>query len=79
VTKLDQRFRRKAITCASSDSRTKADPLLWQNAMSACASSEEGEITADVFGFLTCEPNADVERVHPKAMPVILATAERVR
>jgi putative SOS response-associated peptidase YedK len=47
--------------------------------MSACASSEEGEITADVFGFLTCEPNADVERVHPKAMPVILATAERVR
>ena len=34
--------------------------------------AKEGEITADVFGFLTCQPNAEVGRVHPKAMPVIL-------
>jgi putative SOS response-associated peptidase YedK len=32
----------------------------------------EGEVTADLFGFLTTEPNAEVAAVHPKAMPVIL-------
>jgi len=38
----------------------------------------EGEVTADLFGFLTTTPNAEVGAVHPKAMPVILATAEEV-
>ncbi|MBP0618226.1 SOS response-associated peptidase [Jiella mangrovi] len=33
---------------------------------------KEGEVTADLFGFLTSDPNAEVGRVHPKAMPVIL-------
>lgn len=33
---------------------------------------KEGEVTADLFGFLTCAPNAEVGAVHPKAMPVIL-------
>ena len=33
---------------------------------------KEGEITAELFGFLTCPPNAEVAPVHPKAMPVIL-------
>ena len=33
-------------------------------------------ITADIFAFLTCEPNAEVGRVHLKAMPVILTTPE---
>jgi hypothetical protein len=37
---------------------------------------KEGEITADVYGFLTSEPNAEVGRVHPKAMPVILTTTQ---
>lgn len=32
----------------------------------------EGEITADLYGFLTTEPNDLVRQVHPKAMPVIL-------
>ena len=32
--------------------------------------------TIDLFGFLTTEPNAEVGAVHPKAMPVILTTAE---
>ena len=36
----------------------------------------ESEVTTDVFAFLTCEPNAEVRRVHPKAMPVILTTPE---
>jgi putative SOS response-associated peptidase YedK len=34
------------------------------------------EVTPDVVGFLTCEPNTEVARVHPKAMPVIMTTAE---
>ena len=36
----------------------------------------EGAVTADLFGFLTINPNAEVEAIHPKAMPVILRTAE---
>lgn len=37
---------------------------------------KEGEVTADLFGFLTCEPNAVVGPVHPKAMPVIFTRPE---
>jgi putative SOS response-associated peptidase YedK len=29
-----------------------------------------------VYGFLTASPNATVEPIHPKAMPVILTTDE---
>jgi putative SOS response-associated peptidase YedK len=32
----------------------------------------EGEMTNDLFGFLTTDPNAEVRAIHPKAMPVIL-------
>ena len=38
----------------------------------------EGEVTADLFGFLTTSPNVEVGAVHPKAMPVILTTADEV-
>jgi len=40
---------------------------------------KEGEVTADLFGFLTCPPNAEVAPVHPKAMPVILTKPEEWR
>lgn len=40
---------------------------------------KEGEVTAEVFGFLTCAPNREVERIHPKAMPVILVRPEEWR
>ena len=33
---------------------------------------KEGPVRADLFGFLTSAPNAEVAAVHPKAMPVIL-------
>lgn len=33
---------------------------------------KDGPTRDDLFAFLTCEPNAEVRRVHPKAMPVIL-------
>jgi len=36
----------------------------------------EGEISADLFAFLTTEANAVVGRYHPKAMPVILTRSE---
>jgi putative SOS response-associated peptidase YedK len=36
----------------------------------------EGEVTADLFGFLTTEPNAEVAMIHPQAMPAILTTEE---
>lgn len=39
---------------------------------------KEGETTNDLFAFLTTEPNAEVAAIHPKAMPVILTTAEQV-
>lgn len=31
-----------------------------------------------LYGFLTTDPNAEVAPIHPKAMPVILTTAEEV-
>ena len=40
--------------------------------------AREGEVTVDCFGFLTTEPNPTVGAIHPKAMPVILTTAEEM-
>jgi hypothetical protein len=40
--------------------------------------AKEGEVTCDLYGFLTTEPNAVVAPVHPKAMPVVLTTAEEI-
>jgi putative SOS response-associated peptidase YedK len=37
---------------------------------------KEGETTNDLYAFLATEPNAEVARVHTKAMPVILTSAE---
>ena len=37
---------------------------------------KEGPLKAELFGFLTCQANAEIAKVHPKAMPVILATAD---
>lgn len=39
----------------------------------------EGQVTATVFGFLTCPPNADVAPHHPQAMPVILTDPAAMR
>jgi putative SOS response-associated peptidase YedK len=35
-------------------------------------------VKADLYGFLTTEPNAEVGAMHPKAMPVILTTPDEV-
>jgi putative SOS response-associated peptidase YedK len=39
---------------------------------------KEGETTNTLFGFLTTDANAEVGAIHPKAMPVILRTAEEI-
>lgn len=39
---------------------------------------KEGEVTCDLYGFLTTTPNADVAAVHPKAMPAILTSPEEI-
>lgn len=39
---------------------------------------KEDEIEADLYAFLTTEPNGIVEPVHRKAMPVILTTSDEV-
>ena len=37
---------------------------------------KEGEVTANLYGFLTTEANKTVGAIHPKAMPVILTAPE---
>jgi hypothetical protein len=49
---------------------------LWTNWMMSVRKVREGEITTHVYAFLPCEPNAEVSKVHPKAMSVILTTVE---
>ena len=48
---------------------------LWTH-WSSTRKLAEGEVSCDLFGFLTTEPNEEVGRVHPKAMPVILTEPE---
>lgn len=46
----------------------------WTGTRGTKAAPVEGQ--HELFGFLTCEPNGVVAPIHPKAMPVILTTAE---
>ena len=48
----------------------------WHGTRGTKANPVEGEHTA--LGFLTTEANAVVRPIHPKAMPVILTTAEEM-
>ena len=38
--------------------------------------TNDGEVTAELFGFLTCAPNREVAPIHPKEMPIILTTPQ---
>lgn len=60
--------------------RDESRPLLafgglWTS-WTSVRKTREGEVTTDVFAFLTCKPNAEVAGVHPKAMPVIFTTPD---
>ena len=50
---------------------------IWTN-WTSTRKLKEGDVTADLFAFLTTEPNAEVAPIHPKAMPVILTTPEEI-
>jgi putative SOS response-associated peptidase YedK len=50
---------------------------IWTN-WTSVRKVKEGETTNDLFGFLTTEPNAEVGKVHPKAMPVTLTRPEEL-
>jgi putative SOS response-associated peptidase YedK len=49
---------------------------IWTAHWRSVRKIKEGEVEADLFGFLTTEPNAEVGAVHPKAMPAILTKAD---
>lgn len=57
------------------------DPLaffagVWVADWTCVRKMKTGLETCDLYAFLTTEPNSEVGAVHPKAMPVILTTAE---
>ncbi len=51
---------------------------LWVPQWRSVRKVKEGEITVDLYGFLTTEPNAIVAPIHQKAMPVILRNQDEV-
>ncbi|MDB5318335.1 MAG: hypothetical protein JWO24_4179 [Rhodospirillales bacterium] len=51
---------------------------IWVEGWSSTRKVKEGPVTTDLFAFLTCEPNAEVGSIHPKAMPVILTKPEEI-
>jgi putative SOS response-associated peptidase YedK len=51
---------------------------MWTPKWTSVRKLKEGEVSADLFGFPTTEPNKLVGTYHPKAMPVILTTREEI-
>lgn len=51
---------------------------IWVPKWTSVRKVKEGETTNDLYAFLTCAPNAEVEVIHKKAMPVILRTREEI-
>src|SRR5271166_764681 len=51
---------------------------IWTPKWRSVRKLKEGEVTIDLFGFLTTEPNKLVGAYHPRAMPVILTKREEI-
>ena len=51
---------------------------VWVPQWKSVRKIKEGEVSADLFGFLTTDANNEVGEVHPKAMPVILTKREEI-
>ena len=51
---------------------------IWKPNHTGVRKIKDGEVTCDLFAFLTTEANTDVGTYHSKAMPVILTTAEEL-
>ena len=50
---------------------------IWTN-WTSTRKVKEGEVSADLFAFLTTEANGVVGPIHPKAMPVILTSEDEI-
>lgn len=50
---------------------------IWTN-WTSVRKLKEGEITTDLYAFLTTDPNKEVGAIHPKAMPVVLTEQQEV-
>lgn len=50
---------------------------IWTN-WTSVRKLKEGDVNADLYAFLTTDPNAEVGAVHPKAMPVILTQPDEL-
>jgi putative SOS response-associated peptidase YedK len=51
---------------------------IWTPQWTSVRKVKEGEVTTDLYAFLTTEPNAEVAPIHPKAMPVILTEPDEL-
>jgi putative SOS response-associated peptidase YedK len=51
---------------------------LWTPQWTSVRKVKEGLSTHDLYAFLTTEANEEVKQIHPKAMPVILRTADEI-
>lgn len=51
---------------------------IWVQDWTSVRKVKEGRVTADLYAFLTSEPNAEVGAIHPKAMPVILREPDEI-
>ncbi|MFC7739551.1 SOS response-associated peptidase [Roseomonas sp. GCM10028921] len=51
---------------------------IWVPQWTSVRKVKEGEVTTDLYAFLTTEPNAEVALIHPKAMPVILTQPDEM-
>ena len=47
---------------------------IWVGGWMSLRQLKDGGTTGDLFAFLTTERNAEVEPIHSKAMPAILAS-----
>jgi putative SOS response-associated peptidase YedK len=56
------------------------EPRSTRRGIRACRGAKSNLLDGEhlLFGFLTTEPNDTVAPVHPKAMPVILTSAEEI-
>ncbi|WP_349644478.1 SOS response-associated peptidase family protein [Rhizobium calliandrae] len=51
---------------------------IWVPQSRSVRKVKEGEVTIDLYGFLTTEANRAVGEIHEKAMPVVLKTQEEI-
>lgn len=51
---------------------------IWVPQWTSVRKVKEGEVTTDLYAFLTSEPNREVGAIRPKAMPVILTEPDEL-